>query len=149
MPPMLIRRDPRMALLARVFAVNTAVLLVAVIFLAASPLTVSWPLHGTEVVELVAWTGALLLADYIALRALIVSLPNPRRRRATGDVLTSRELEILRMIANGHTTKEIAEVLVISPKTVDGHRSHILGKLGLRDRVALTRYAIKHGLIEP
>jgi DNA-binding NarL/FixJ family response regulator len=63
--------------------------------------------------------------------------------------LTPRELEILKLIAEAHSTREIAEVLVISPKTVERHRANILGKLGMRDRVELTRYAIRRGLIEP
>ena len=63
--------------------------------------------------------------------------------------LTPRELEILKLIAEAHSTKEIADILVISPKTVERHRANILGKLGMRDRVELTRYAIRRGLIEP
>ena len=63
--------------------------------------------------------------------------------------LTPRELEILKLIAEAHSTREIAEVLVISPKTVERHRANILGKLGMRDRVELTRWAIRHGLVEP
>ena len=63
--------------------------------------------------------------------------------------LTPRELEILKLIAEAHSTREIAELLVISPKTVERHRANILGKLGMRDRVELTRYAIRRGLIEP
>jgi DNA-binding NarL/FixJ family response regulator len=63
--------------------------------------------------------------------------------------LTPRELEILKLIAEAHSTREIAEILVISPKTVERHRANILGKLGMRDRVELTRYAIRRGLIEP
>jgi DNA-binding NarL/FixJ family response regulator len=65
-----------------------------------------------------------------------------------GDVLTPRELEIVKLIAEAHSTKEIAELLVISPKTVERHRSNILEKLGMRDRVELTRYAIRRGLVE-
>jgi DNA-binding NarL/FixJ family response regulator len=65
------------------------------------------------------------------------------------DPLTPRESEILKLIAEGYTGREIAEELVISQKTVDRHRSNILDKLGLRDRVDLTRYAIRRGLIEP
>jgi DNA-binding CsgD family transcriptional regulator len=53
------------------------------------------------------------------------------------------------MVADGYTSKEIAGILFISRKTVDAHRGHILQKLGLRDRVALTRYAIRHGLVDP
>jgi DNA-binding NarL/FixJ family response regulator len=65
------------------------------------------------------------------------------------DVLTPRELQILKLIAEAHTSKEIAEMLVISVKTVERHRANILEKLGMRDRVELTRYAIKRGLVEP
>jgi DNA-binding NarL/FixJ family response regulator len=70
-------------------------------------------------------------------------------RGADGDPLTSRELEILKLIAEAHSSKEIAEMLVISVKTVERHRANILEKLGMRDRVELTRYAIRRGLIEP
>lgn len=65
------------------------------------------------------------------------------------DLLTSRELEVLKLIAEGHTSKEIASILVISIKTVDRHRTNMLEKLGMRDRVDLTRYAIRRGLVEP
>jgi DNA-binding NarL/FixJ family response regulator len=64
------------------------------------------------------------------------------------DILTPRELEVLKLIAEAHTSKEIAEQLVISVKTVERHRQNILDKLGLRDRVELTRYAIRRGLIQ-
>jgi DNA-binding NarL/FixJ family response regulator len=65
------------------------------------------------------------------------------------DPLTPRESEIVKLIAEGYSGKQIAGELVISQKTVDRHRSNILEKLGLRDRVDLTRYAIRRGLIEP
>jgi DNA-binding NarL/FixJ family response regulator len=65
------------------------------------------------------------------------------------DLLTPRELEVLKLIAEGHTSKEIAAMLVISIKTVDRHRTNMLEKLGMRDRVELTRYAIRRGLVEP
>ena len=64
------------------------------------------------------------------------------------DLLTRREREIVTLIAQSYTGKEIADELVISEKTVERHRANILHKLGLRDRVALTRYAIRRGLIE-
>jgi DNA-binding NarL/FixJ family response regulator len=64
------------------------------------------------------------------------------------DPLTPRELEVLKLIAEGKTTKEIAELLVLSVKTVERHRADILHRLGMRDRVDLTRYAIRRGLIE-
>jgi DNA-binding NarL/FixJ family response regulator len=65
------------------------------------------------------------------------------------ELLTPRELEVLKLIAEGHTSKEIATLLVLSVKTVESHRAHILGKLGMRDRVDLTRYAIRRGLTQP
>jgi DNA-binding NarL/FixJ family response regulator len=65
------------------------------------------------------------------------------------DPLTPRELEIVKLIAESYTTRQIAETLVISEKTVERHRSNVLEKLGFRDRVALTRYAIRRGLVEP
>ena len=65
------------------------------------------------------------------------------------DPLTPREQEVLKLVAEGYTNKEIAATLVISDKTVERHRANILDKLGMRDRVELTRYAIRHGLIEP
>ncbi|QHY93953.1 Oxygen regulatory protein NreC [Streptomyces sp. S4.7] len=63
--------------------------------------------------------------------------------------VTVREEEILKLVAEGHSSKEIAEMLVISAKTVERHRANVLQKLGLKDRVQLTRYAIRAGLIEP
>lgn len=69
---------------------------------------------------------------------------------ATADrVLTEREEEVVKLIAEGHSGREIAELLVISGKTVDRHRANILQKLGLRDRVDLVRFAIRAGLTEP
>ena len=65
------------------------------------------------------------------------------------DPLTSRESEIVKLIAEGNTSREIAELLVISEKTVERHRANILEKLGMRDRVDLTRYAIRRGLVQP
>jgi DNA-binding NarL/FixJ family response regulator len=64
------------------------------------------------------------------------------------DALTPRELEVLKLIAEAHSSKEIAQMLVISIKTVERHRANILDKLGMRDRVELTRYAIRRGLVE-
>jgi DNA-binding NarL/FixJ family response regulator len=64
-------------------------------------------------------------------------------------ILTPREEEILKLIAEGHSSKEIADLLVISIKTVERHRANILSKLGMRDRLELTRYAIRAGLVEP
>jgi DNA-binding NarL/FixJ family response regulator len=63
--------------------------------------------------------------------------------------LTPREQEVVKLIAEAHTNKEIAEILHLSEKTVESHRANVLQKLGMRDRVELVRYAIRHGLVEP
>jgi DNA-binding NarL/FixJ family response regulator len=63
--------------------------------------------------------------------------------------ITEREEEILKLVAEGHTSKEIGELLFISAKTVERHRANLLQKLGMRDRLELTRYAIRAGLIDP
>jgi DNA-binding NarL/FixJ family response regulator len=68
---------------------------------------------------------------------------------APEDPLSPRELEVVKLIAEGHTSDEIGEMLFISKKTVDRHRANVLEKLGMRNRVELTRYAIRRGLVEP
>ena len=67
----------------------------------------------------------------------------------TDDSLTPRELEVLKLIAEAHTNRQIAATLMLSAKTVESHRANLLSKLGMRDRVELVRYAIRRGLIEP
>jgi DNA-binding NarL/FixJ family response regulator len=62
--------------------------------------------------------------------------------------LTLREREVLKLIAEAHTNREIGEVLHLAEKTVESHRANLLRKLGMRDRVELVRYAIRRGLIE-
>jgi DNA-binding NarL/FixJ family response regulator len=63
--------------------------------------------------------------------------------------ITDREEEVLKLVAEGHSSRQIADLLYISVKTVERHRANLLQKLGLRDRLELTRYAIRVGLIEP
>ena len=65
------------------------------------------------------------------------------------DELTPREQEVVKLVAEAHTNKEIAEILHLAEKTVENHRSNAMRKLGMRDRVELVRYAIRRGLIEP
>ncbi|GCE49449.1 LuxR family two component transcriptional regulator [Thermosporothrix hazakensis] len=62
--------------------------------------------------------------------------------------LTEREREILKLVAEGYTNNQIAERLVISPKTVDTHRTHIMDKLNLHSRAELVKYAMRRGLLE-
>ncbi|MBI5285897.1 MAG: response regulator transcription factor [Chloroflexi bacterium] len=64
------------------------------------------------------------------------------------DGLTDREREVLRLIANGHSNREIGEMLVISINTAEAHRGHIMQKLNLHTRAELVKYAIKSGLID-
>jgi DNA-binding NarL/FixJ family response regulator len=66
-----------------------------------------------------------------------------------GELLTPREEEIVKLVAEAHTNEEIGDLLFISKKTVERHRANILEKLGMRDRVELTRYAIRRGLVQP
>ena len=84
---------------------------------------------------------ATLIADY---------LDRARRGEAAPtDPLTPRELEVVKLIAEAYTNQQIAEALVISPKTVERHRANVMEKLGMHDRVELTRYAIRRGLVLP
>jgi DNA-binding NarL/FixJ family response regulator len=84
---------------------------------------------------------AVLIADYLErVRSGAEGPPEP---------LTPRELEVVKLIAEACTSDGIALELGITRRTVDRHRENILAKLGMRDRVQLTRYAIRRGLIEP
>jgi len=84
-----------------------------------------------------------------AVTALIKDyLRRARNGEKADDPLTPRETEVVKLVAESYTNRQIAEALVISEKTVDRHRANILEKLGMRDRVELTRYAIRNGLVE-
>ncbi|MBE0429807.1 MAG: response regulator transcription factor [Thermoleophilia bacterium] len=86
-------------------------------------------------------------------RMLIENLldkPAPRRHEPARkiDSLTEREREILKLVAEGYTCREIAESLYISVKTVETHKSHVMDKLGLRKRADLVHYAINKGILQ-
>jgi DNA-binding NarL/FixJ family response regulator len=85
-----------------------------------------------------------------AVRALVRQYVESAQRGelSPADPLSTRETEVLKLIAEGFTGREIAETLHISENTVERHRANLLSKLGMRDRVALTRYAIRRGLIQ-
>jgi DNA-binding NarL/FixJ family response regulator len=72
-----------------------------------------------------------------------------RGQGTTAELLTPRETEVVKLIAEGHSSQEIADILSISLKTVDRHRTNLLEKLNMNDRVQVTRYAIRTGLVEP
>lgn len=96
----------------------------------------------------------LVEACRAALRGAPFRFPGTTRAPAGADrrprePLTPRETEVVKLIAEGHTGKEIAATLSIAEKTVDRHRTNVFAKLSIGDRVALTRYAIRQGLIEP
>jgi NarL family two-component system response regulator LiaR len=78
-------------------------------------------------------------------RRLMQQVTTPRKPEA-GAALTDREREVLRLLADGRSNKEIARALVVSERTVKGHVSNILGKLGLQDRTQAALYAVRHGL---
>ena len=84
-------------------------------------------------------------------RALIRDYLMRARRgdEVSDEMLTPRETEVVKLIAEGHTSREIAEILMIAENTVERHRANVLEKLGLRDRVALTLYAVRRGLVDP
>jgi len=86
-------------------------------------------------------SDAAVVRDYLARQRQGERIPD--------SILTPREEEVVKLIAEGNSTREIADVLVISVKTVDRHRANALHKLGMRDRLDLTRFAIRSGLVEP
>jgi DNA-binding NarL/FixJ family response regulator len=69
--------------------------------------------------------------------------------RPPDEDLTGREREVVKLIAEAHTNREIAQILHLSEKTVESHRANVLRKLGMRDRVELVRWAVRRGLVEP
>jgi len=71
------------------------------------------------------------------------------RSDLTSNPLSDRERQVLQLVAEGKTNKEIAALLVISVKTVESHRTNIMDKLNIRDTAGLVRYSIRHGLISP
>jgi two-component system, NarL family, response regulator NreC len=82
-------------------------------------------------------------------RALLQDLPSAESQAAGSlKMLTRREIEVLRLIAQGNTNRQIADALCLSVRTVESHRSNIMGKLALNTRVELVHYAMEHGLLE-
>lgn len=82
-----------------------------------------------------------------ALQAEATAMPSSDQVAA--ETLTPREIEVLRLIARGHTNRQIAHLLTLSVRTVESHRANLMDKLDLRSRVELVRYAGHHGLLEP
>jgi two-component system, NarL family, response regulator NreC len=89
-----------------------------------------------------------IYVDPIMMRALLIEPQGKPLSPTLVRQLTPRELEILQRIAYGYTNRQISEELMISIRTVEGHRANIMDKLNLRSRVELVRYAKRHHLIE-
>lgn len=71
-----------------------------------------------------------------------------RVRNDPYEQLTNRERDVLKLLAEGHTTQEIADLLVISPKTVEGHKTSLMDKLDIHNRIELVKYAVRKGIID-
>jgi two-component system response regulator NreC len=65
------------------------------------------------------------------------------------DLLSEREQQVFRLVAQGHSTSQIANILCVSPKTVEKHRTSLMNKLDVHDRLDLLKYAIKIGVVDP
>lgn len=90
--------------------------------------------------------GGVYLSPGIS-AAVVEAVRSPRASLA--EPLTAREREVLQLVAEGKTTKEIAVLLGVSVKTADAHRTRLMQKLDIHDIASLTRYAIRHGIIQP
>ena len=103
--------------------------------------------------DLITACRAMMRGEPFIYPSAVTALIREYLKRGPDDVpedpLTPRESEIVKLIAEGLSAKQIAETLYISQKTVDRHRTNVLEKLGLNDRVGLTRYAVRRGLIVP
>lgn len=97
-----------------------------------------------------ALAGRYYLSPPLSERSIMTYLEKARAGAQTlHEPLTTREREVLKLIAEGYSSPEIAERLVLSPRTVETHRANIMRKLELRSTADLIRYAIRHGLIPP
>lgn len=108
-------------------------------------------LKGAEGADLFAAVRALAAGEsYVdpALGARVIAADLRQQPRTEGDRLTSRQREVLRLLALGHTNQEVAETLVLSVRTVETHRAHLMQKLRISSRAELVRYALEHGLLD-
>ncbi|MBI5633784.1 MAG: response regulator transcription factor [Nitrospirae bacterium] len=92
------------------------------------------------------------ISDHFALRypdRIEAAMKKSGKETKHFEALTARQREILQLIAEGHTTKEIASKLNLSTKTVETHRSQIMDRLNIRDLAGLVRYAVRSGIVQP
>ncbi|MFN8458109.1 MAG: response regulator transcription factor [Anaerolineae bacterium] len=93
------------------------------------------------------WRGNLYVHPAMTHALLKDLAPDPIAKKTPLEPLTPREIEVIGLIAQGYTNRQIAESLNLSVRTVESHRAHITAKLGLRSRLELVRYAQEHGLL--
>lgn len=106
--------------------------------------------HGAGEADIVAAVRAVAAGlGYVdpVLGARVIAGDTRRRGDVSDDLLTSRQREVVRLLALGHTNQEIAEKLVLSVRTVETHRAHVMQKLRISSRAELVRYAMERGLL--
>jgi two-component system, NarL family, response regulator NreC len=141
---------------------NTQVLMLTVhdrqdyLFQALRAGAAGYILKGADTQDLLAGVRAVCRGEVYLYPSLTKRLLGDLLRRAESgeeqgplDTLSEREREVLRLIAEGRTSQEIAQLLVLSPHTVQTHRDHIMEKLNLHRKADLIRYAIRKGLVDP
>ncbi len=108
---------------------------------------------STDVLEAIraAHRGEYFLSSKIRAEVIGRYLESRKEKPAVRgyDLLSEREQQVFRLMVEGNSTNQIAEVLCVSPKTVEKHRGNVMNKLGIHDLVALVKYAIKIGIIDP
>ncbi|MEJ2717688.1 MAG: response regulator transcription factor [Deltaproteobacteria bacterium] len=108
---------------------------------------------STEVLEAIraASRNEFFLSSSVNAEVINSYLKNRREKPVTRgyDLLTEREQQVFRLIAEGNTTAQIAEILCVSPKTVEKYRANITSKLGLQNLVEMVKYAVKIGIVQP
>ncbi|HEU4965252.1 MAG TPA: response regulator transcription factor [Bacilli bacterium] len=92
-------------------------------------------------------SGETVLEPQVAAK-VVASLQKPKQEASPVDALTEREMDVLRLLADGYTNQQIGDTLYIGIKTVKTHVSNILAKLGVEDRTQAAIYALKNGLVE-
>lgn len=116
----------------------------------------AYVLKASPVQDVLAAVRAVHRGEYFLsskIEAEVVGAYLDHRREAPAvrgyDLLSEREQQIFRLVAEGNSTNQIAEVLCVSPKTVEKHRTNIMKKLGLKDRLDVVKYAVRIGIIDP
>ncbi len=116
----------------------------------------AYVLKASPVQDVLAAVRAAHRGEYFLsskIEAEVVGAYLDHRREAPAvrgyDLLSEREQQIFRLVAEGNSTNQIAEVLCVSPKTVEKHRTNIMKKLGIKDRLDVVKYAVRIGIIDP